>query len=122
MKRTVQRPWGRKQRGGWIIQPGSLLDALKKGDAVKIGEVTVGTKNLISLVRLMEFPDEELLIRTNGKLEVENIARTFRMNPAVGHRQCHFRAPRNRHFFSLCNNAWLPAIIKTLVVLKPKKF
>ena len=122
MKKTVQRPLGRKHKGGWIIQPDHLITALKHGDAVQMGEVSVGTKNLINLIRLMEFPDEELLIKVNGKLEVENIARTYRYNPALKHRQCQFRSPRNRQFFSLCNKAWLPDNVKQLVILKPKKF
>ena len=121
MKRTLQRPWGRKHRGSWIIQPDDLLKSLKAGDAVEIGKVQVGTRNLIDLVRLLKFPDQELLISANGKLEVQNIARYMQVKD--GHPRTAFRLPRRgRHYFSLYNGAWLPEVIKTMVVLKPKKF
>ena len=119
-KRIIGRPWGRRHRGGWIIQPESLLQCLREGDAVEFGKIQVGTKNLFQLVRLMDFPDQELLINTNGKLEVQNIARyTVEKN---GQRRTEFRLPRNRHYFNLCGGAWLPKNITTLVVIKPKKF
>jgi len=119
-KRIIGRPWGRRYKGGWVIQPEDLLNCLKQGDAVEIGEIQLGTKNLINLVRLMEFPDQELLINSNGKLEVQNIARYIAEKD--GQKQTKFRLPRNRHYFNLCNGAWLPKTIKALVVIKPKKF
>ena len=121
MKRTLQRPWGRKHRGSWIIQPDDLLKSLKAGDAVEIGKVQVGTRHLIEIIRNLKFPDQELLISANGKLEVQNIERYTRKKD--GKPRTEFRLPRRcRHFFSLYNGAWLPDNIKVMVVLKPRKF
>ena len=121
MKRTVQRPWGRKHRGGWILQPQELIKALKQGQVVEIGKLQVGTKNLIDLIRLLQFPDQELLISANGNLEVQNIQRFSRQRN--GQVRTEFRLPRkNRHYFKLYPGAWVPEIVNTIVVLKPKKF
>ena len=120
VKRIVQRPWGRKYKGAWVIQPKELLTALRQGDTAQLGVITVGTKNLIEIIRNMDFPNQELLIKSNGKLEFENIGRHFAETPSG--RKCVFRLPRLRQYFSVCNKAWLPKETKRLVILKPRKF
>jgi len=123
LKKTIQRPHGRKHKGGWVIQPESLLKALRMGEAVELGKITVGTKTLMAIIRDMEFPDQELLIHANGKLEFQNIGRTFVKTPAGPTPvKCVFRLPRLRQYFSICDGAWMPKVTKTLVVLKPKKY
>lgn len=115
MKRTVQRPWGRKKGGGWVILNTSLIKALKAGDAVEFGGITVGTTQLCQVLRLMPYPDS--LIRANGRLEVETVQR------ALTRPRMTFRKPRrNYSYFALVNRAWLPQVTKTLVVLKPRKY
>jgi len=119
-RRIIGRPWGRRHKGGWIIQPESLVKCLKEGNVVEFGKLQVGTKNLIELVRLMNFPDQELLINVNGKLEIQNIARHVAVKG--DHFRTTFRLPKNRHYFSLCDKAWLPNVVTATVVIKPKKF
>ena len=79
MKRIVQRPWGRRHRKGWVILKEELLKALKDGDAIQVGEVTVGAKQLRQLVNLI--PCYDALIRSNGCLEVETIERVIVRKP-----------------------------------------
>ena len=50
VKRAVEHPWGRKLMGGWIVQRSHLLEALKKGEAVELDKVVVGTKQLHKLI------------------------------------------------------------------------
>ena len=117
MKRIIERPWGRKRgRDGWIIQPTELRNALKQGDIAEIGKLQVGAKQLSELIKLMCFPDQELLIRDNGRLEVENIARVLVKG------RTEFRKPRLVHSFRLDDKAWLPKKATVTVVIKPRKF
>lgn len=115
-KRIVRRPWGRKLKGGWVIQPDELLKALKDGGTAEFGNLHVGSKQLSRLIALMRFPDQELFITTNGRLEVENIARVL----IKGHTE--FRKPRLCHSFRVDDKAWLPSGATKVVVLKPRKF
>ncbi|GAH63990.1 unnamed protein product, partial [marine sediment metagenome] len=71
MKRKVERPWGRKRNGGYIIGTSQLVDALKKGDAVEFEKVTVGTRQLIQLLKLL--PGEYCQVSANGRLEIETV-------------------------------------------------
>ena len=116
VKRIVERPWGRRKHGGWIIQPDKLLTALKGGEVAEIGNLHVGAKQLSRLIALMRFPDQELLITTNGRLEVENIARV------LINKHTEFRKPRLSHSFRVDDKAWLPEGATKVVVLKPRKF
>jgi hypothetical protein len=121
LKRTVQRPWGRKKAKGWIIQNAELIKALKMGDAVEFGNTTTGTAQLCQLLRLMPYPDS--LIRANGRLEVETVQRFFSPQGADYKARVSFRKPRHNYsFFALVNKAWLPRESKALVVLKPRKY
>lgn len=120
MKRTVQRPWGRRKDGGWVIRNSELIKALKVGDAVEFGKITVGTAQLCSLLRLM--PYEESLIRANSRLEVETVQRLSR-RIAEGQFKVSFHKPKHDYtFFALVNGAWVPRASKVIVVLKPRKY
>ena len=121
MKRVIRRPWGRKRNGGWIIQPTELLQALKDGEAVEIGTITVGAKELRHLLTGLQFPDQELLMSSNGNLEVTNIERYIAMKNGVYRTE--FRKARLQHSFRVCNKAWLKdRKVATTVVIRPKKY
>lgn len=121
-KRILRRPWGRRLKGGWVIQPEELLTALKGGDIAEFGKLRVGAKQLTELVRLMRFPDQELLIRSNGLLEVENIQRYIARKPTSV--RTHFRKPKLSHSFRVDNNAWIGKSAKPVVtvIIRPRKF
>ena len=115
-KRIVQRPWGRRKNGGWIIQPDEILKALKAGETAEFGKLHVGAQQLSRLIALMRFPDQELLVTSNGQLEVQNIARV------LVNRRTEFRQPRLKHSFRVDDGAWVPKKETTTVVIKPRKF
>lgn len=120
MKRTLQRPYGRKKNGGWVILNDALLKALKAGDTVEIGKITVGARQLSQIIRLM--PHEDSLIRSNGKLEIEAVDRVNRRD-SEGHFTAYFHKPKhNTCYVSVVNGAWLPKEPNTVVVLKPRKY
>ena len=121
MKRVVRRPWGRKQKGGWIIQPSELLQALKDGDTAEFGKIQVGAKQLRQLLDCMSYPDEEFLVTNNGHLEVSNIKRI--LVTRNGQRRTAFRKPKLHHSFRVSNNAWLTGKkVTTTLVIRPRKF
>ena len=119
-KRIVERPWGTRRNGGWVIQTSNLIDSLKKGEAVQLDKITVGTKNLIQLLRLL--PGEYCQISANGKLEVETIQMIFRK--VKGQRKAGYGKPKHYHnWFGLQDGAWLkPHMRVNPVILKPRKF
>jgi len=120
LKRTVQRPWARKKGDGWVFWNADLIKALKAGDIVEFGKVSVGAAQLRRLLQLMPYPD--ILIRANGKLEVETVQRVSRKQ-GDGLYRTSFRKPgQNFSFFALVNGAWVPKAPKTVVVLKPRKY
>jgi len=123
VKRIVRRPWGRRLKDGWVIQPDELLKALKDGEVAEFGKLRVGSRQLAELVKLMRFPDQELLIRSNGLLEVENIARIIKESKE-GHYRTQFRKPRLSHSFRVDNNAWIGKSAKPVitVIIRPRKF
>ena len=120
-KRIVQRPYGRRKNGGWIIQTESLLSALKEGDVAEFGTLRVGAKTLRELIRLITFPDYEVLVTTNGQLECSNMERRLKRQPN-GLNRTEFRKPRRTHSFRVSDKAWLPEHPKTILVIKPKKY
>jgi len=122
-KRIVRRPWGRRLKGGWVIQPDSLLEALKAGEVAEFGKLHVGAKQLAKLIALMRFPDQELLVRSNGLLEVENISRII-LESKEGYRRTEFRKPRLSHSFRVDNNAWIGKSARPVVtvIIRPRKF
>lgn len=122
VKRIISRPWGRKQKGGWIIQPDELLQTLKLAPVAEFGSLRFGAKQLAELVRLMRFPDQEILIKTSDRLEVENIARFI--TKRSGKLRTEFRKPRLSHSFRVDNHAWLPKTSKPVntVIIRPRKF
>lgn len=120
MKRIVQRPWGRRHRQGWVVDKAALIEVLKKGKVLQFGGITVGVDQLRRLINLL--PGQDILLRSNGRLEVETVARTFRK---VGDsRRCYFRKPKHYHqFLAILDGAWVsPAMKLAVVVLKPRKF
>ena len=120
MKRKIERPYGRRHNGGWIFLKSSLADALKKGDAVELGGVTVGARQLRQLINLL--PYEDCLVKSNGRLEVETVERVTR-EQKDGTFRCSFRKPRHyRQWFGIVNGAWVPRNAQIVVVIKPKKF
>ena len=120
-KRIVQRPYGRKQNGGWVIQTESLLKALKEGDVAEFGTLRVGAHRLRELIRLMTFPDYEVLVKVDGHIECQNMERVFKRQ-TNGLNRTNFRKPRLAYSFRVTDKAWLPAHPKTIIVIKPKKY
>jgi hypothetical protein len=121
-KRIVRRPWGRKKNGGWIIQPDELLKHLKGGEIAEFGDLHVGATQLSKLIALMRFPEHEVLITSNGKLEVQTIRRI--MQTRNGQRRTGFRKSRLEHSFRVENGAWVTNTSRprTTLVIKPRKY
>ncbi|KKM00328.1 hypothetical protein LCGC14_1805540 [marine sediment metagenome] len=121
-KRVIRRPWACRRKGGWIIQPDDLLQALKDGEIAEFGKIHVGAKQLAQLIKLMCFPDEEFLVSSNGQLDIATIRRVIITKG--GKKRTAFRKPRLEHSFRVSDKAWLPASgkPKTTVVIKPRKF
>lgn len=123
--RQLRRPWGRKRgRYGWIIQPDEFLKAIKDADIVEMGSVKIGAKTLGDIIKLMQFPNQELLISANGHLEFENIERYIKK---VGkQKRTEFRKPRRIQSFRILSDAWIPVARagRQLItaVIKPKKY
>ena len=119
-KRIVRRPWGRRKNGGWIIQPDELLKALKDGEIAEFGKLHVGAKQLSKLIVLIRFPDQELFISSNGRLEVRNVERYIARKPTSVRTE--FRKARLEHSFRVDDGAWVSKKATTTVVIKPRKF
>ena len=117
----MQRPYGRRKNGGWVIQTESLLKALKEGDVAQFGTLRVGAQTLRDLIRLLAFPDYEVLVKVDGHLECQNMERVLKRQPN-GLNRTQFRKPRLAHSFRVRDKAWLPAHPKTILVIKPKKY
>ena len=120
MKPIVQRPWGRRHSQGWVINKADLIEALKKGKALRLDGITVGAEQLRRLINLL--PGQDILLRSNGRLEIETVAMTFRK---VGDsRRAYFHKPKHYHqFLGILDGAWVPrAENLTVVALKPRKF
>ncbi len=119
IKRIVQRPFGARRKGGWIIQRQLLLDILKKGDAVELDKVIVGAKQLRSLINLL--PTEECLLKANGRLEVQTIDRVMRTKNGV--RKPAFVKPKHYHQeLAIADGAWVKTIFTKVLVLRPRKY
>lgn len=118
-KRIVERPWGRRRNGGWVIERKDLINALKKAEAVQLDKVMVGTRNLIELVKLV--PHDDIQISANGYLELETVQRCARTRNGV--RKFGFKHPLHyNQYFKLHNGAWVKRVPMSIVVLKPRKF
>jgi len=119
IKRIVERPWGRRRKGGWIVQRSELLEALKKGEVFELDNVRVGANQLRRLIGLL--PYDDCLIRANGRLEIETLQRVIRNNN--GTRKTGFRKPKHYHQeLSIVNGAWLRRNFTRILVLRPRKF
>lgn len=117
-KKIIERPWGTRRNGGWVILVKSLIASLKKGDAVQIDKVLVGTKPLINILRLL--PTDYCRVTANGKLEVETVELTFRNVKGV--RKAGFGKPKKfNQWFGLFDGAWVqPNMRLNPVILRPK--
>ena len=121
MKNRIERPWGRRRNGGWVISTSRLVDALKKGKAVQLEKITVGTKPLIQLLRLL--PGEYCQISANGRLEIETVQFKSRKGKDGVMKAGYVRPKHYHNWFALQDGAWLqPYMRMNLVVIKPRKF
>ncbi len=104
-----------------MINISDLIASLKKGQAVQLEKIIVGTKPLIELLRLL--PGEYCRISANGKLEVETV-RFISRKGKDGNRKVGYVRPRHYwNWFGLCDGAWLrPHMKVNPVILKPRKF
>ena len=119
MKKIVERLWATRRMGGWVVLRSALLEALKKGDVMEFGGITVGTRELRQLLVLM--PGEDCLIQANGRLEIENVERVIRTRD--GKRRTAFTRPRHtHHWFGLVNKAWVPPGVPQVVAIRPRKY
>ncbi len=118
-KRIVERLFGRRRKGGWVLQRQQLIEALKKGEVFELDNVRVGASQLRRLIGLL--PYDDCVIRANGRLEVETIQRVIRSNN--GTRKIGFRKPKHYHQeISIVNGAWLRRNFTKILVLRPRKF
>ena len=118
-KRIVERLFGRRCKGGWVLQRQQLLEALKKGEVFELDNVRVGANQLRRLIGLL--PYDDCLIRANGRLEIETLQRVIRNNN--GTRKTGFRKPKHYHqAISIVNGAWLRRDFTKILVLRPRKF
>ncbi|GAJ12013.1 unnamed protein product, partial [marine sediment metagenome] len=103
------------------ISTSQLLDVLKKGDAVEFEKITVGTRHLIQLLRLL--PGEYCQISANGRLEIETVELISRKGKD-GIFKAGYTKPKHYHnWLALQDGAWLkPHMRMNLVVIKPRKF
>ena len=118
-KRIVERLFGRRRKGGWVLQRQQLLEALKKGEVFELDNVRVGANQLRRLIGLL--PYDDCLIRANGRLEIETLQRVIRNNN--GTRKTGFRKPKHYHqAISIVNGAWLRRNFTKILVLRPRKY
>ena len=118
-KRIIERPFGRRRKGGWVLQCQQLIEALKKGEVFELDNLRVGAKQLSRLIGLL--PYDDCLIRANGNLEIQTIQRVIRSNN--GTRKTGFRKPKHYHQeLSIVNGAWLRKHFTKILVLRPRKF
>jgi len=118
-KRIVERLFGRRRKGGWVLQRRQLLEALKKGEVFELDNVRVGANQLRRLIGLL--PYDDCLIRANGRLEIETLQRVIRNNN--GTRKTGFRKPKHYHqAISIVNGAWLRRNFTKILVLRPRKY
>ena len=120
IKRIVERPWGRRRNGGWVLRTQSLIDSLKRGEAVEFDKITVGTKQLMQLLKTL--PGEFCQVSANGRLEVETVQFKARKGKD-GVMKAGYIKPKHYHnWFGLVDGAWLkPYMRMKLVVIKPRK-
>jgi len=119
VKKIVERLWATRRLGGWVFQRSQLLDALKKGAVLEYEGIFIGTRELRKLLALM--PDEDCLVRANGRLEIENIERVVRTRN--GKRRSSFVKPRHSHqWFGLVDKAWVPPGVPQVVAIRPRKY
>lgn len=117
MKRIIKHPVAFRRVGGQVYWTKELLEALKAGDAVQIGEIVVGTKELMAIIRNMAWRD--VFVRSNGKLDIETVQLVYKGEGEK--RKGSYQKPRNNYCrISLLNRAWVPPAVSNLVVLRPK--
>ncbi len=121
MKNRIERPWGRKRKGGYVIRTSQLVDSLKKGNAAQFEKITVGTKPLVQLLRLL--PGEYCQIGANGRLEIETVQSISRWGKDSIFKTGFVKPKHYHNWLALNDGAWLkPHMRANLVVIKPRKF
>ncbi len=121
MKNKIERPWGHRRKGGYVIRTSQLVDSLKKGNAAQFEKITVGTKPLVQLLRLL--PGEYCQISANGRLEIETVQFKPRKGKDGIPRPGYTKPKHYYNWFALNDGAWLkPYMRANLVVIKPRKF
>lgn len=81
----------------------------------------MGTSQLRKLIDLMTFPDLELLVTSNGNLQLENIER--RIVEKDGKYTTTFRLPRLRQSIRVNSGSWMPTReARTVVVIRPRRY
>ena len=119
-KRIVERPWGTRSKGGWVILTENLIQSLKKGEAVRLDKIVVGTKKLIPLLKLL--PGEYCRISGNGRLEVETVQFVSRKGKNGELKAGYVKPKHYYNWFALLDGAWLkPHMTINPVILKPRK-
>lgn len=120
VKRIVERPYGRKRNGGWIILTKALIASLKKGEVLELDKVLVGATQLSELLKLL--PYDECLITGNGNLSIETVEHYTRKG-TNGNRKIGFRKPkRNYTAMTILTGAWVKPAMTKVVVLRPRKY
>lgn len=123
VKESVERPFAFKRLGGLVISRKSLIKAIKEGDMVKLGKITVGAGELRQLLNAMNCDD--CLVKSNGHLEIETIGRRLVRTgerTSSGSYVCRTgftRPKKNWACFKINPNAWVTNNLKNLVVLRP---
>jgi hypothetical protein len=77
--KRVSQLWGKRFHKGFILWKPRLQEALRFSDYVEFGKAIVTTKDLRQV--LTEVTTEDLLLRSNGGLEIEAVERYTRVNP-----------------------------------------
>lgn len=121
MKRKIERPHAVRRRGGWILSISKFLEILKKGDAVRVENVTVGSKNLSQLLKTL--PGEFCRVSVNGRLEIETVQLVSRKQNGGTHKVGFVKPRHYYNWFALNDGAWIskPHMMVNPVILKPRK-
>ncbi|MBA7709947.1 hypothetical protein ES703_118873 [subsurface metagenome] len=118
-KRRIVRPYARRHKGGWIILKEAFLKALQDASIAEMNGIAVGARQLRQIIQLI--PTEDcLLVKANGRLEVETIDRVMRKRN--GHLRTEFRKARLEQSFRMESGVWIPANPTLTVIIKPKKY
>jgi hypothetical protein len=101
--KRVTELWGKRFNGGYVLWTPRLKEALRFSDYVEYRGVTVTTKDLRWII--VGINTEDLLLRSNGGLEVVAIERYTRVNPDDPRTRIFaHRLAKNNHTYYLKNH------------------